>query len=350
MLSSIIIVTYNGMQYLDGCLSSLRQDVSADCEIIVVDNASTDGSADLVQRRYRDVTLVRNRVNRGFAAACNQGAKAAAGSVLVFLNQDTRVKPGWFRALVDGFELGPAIGLTTSKVLLMLQPDRIQACGQDVHYTGLVFVRGFRLPADSLNTPQEVAAVSGASFAVRKPVWEALGGFDETLYMYYEETDLSWRAQLAGYRCLYVPGSMVCHDYRPSPPSPSRLYYSIRNRHVMLLKNWRWMTLLFLAPGLLLAELVEWGLALAHGWVGLQAKLRADLWVVTHLRDIGRLRRRVQAERKVSDAAILQQRVYRLQPREVTGGPVGRAVVAVCNALFSLHHRVARLLCWAMGL
>ncbi|KPL18208.1 MAG: hypothetical protein AMJ93_14025, partial [Anaerolineae bacterium SM23_84] len=191
MLISVIIVTYNGIQYLDGCLSSLRQDVSAKREIIVVDNASTDGSADFVQRRYRDVTLVRNEVNRGFAAACNQGARIAAGSVLVFLNQDTRVKPGWLRALVDGFDLGPAIALTTSKVLLMLQPDRIQACGQDVHYTGLVFVRGFRLPADSLNTPQEVAAVSGASFAVRKPVWEALGGFDETLYMYYEETDLS---------------------------------------------------------------------------------------------------------------------------------------------------------------
>lgn len=349
-LASVVIVTYNGRRYLEECLHSVLKEADRDCEVIVIDNHSRDGSPDLIAERFPEVVLVRNAENVGFATACNQGARIAAGSVLVFLNQDTTVKPGWLRALVDGFDLGPAIGLTTSKVLLKLQPDRIQACGQDVHYTGLVFMRGFRLPADSLNTPQEVAAVSGASFAVRKQVWEALGGFDETLYMYYEETDLSWRAQLAGYRCFYVPGSMVCHDYRPPRLSPSRLYHSIRNRHVMLLKNWRWMTLLFLAPGLLLAELVEWGLVLAHGWVGLQAKLQADLWVVTHLRDIGRLRRRAQAERKVSDAAILQQRVYRLQPREVTGGPVGRAVVAVCNALFSLHHRVAWLLCRAMGL
>ena len=348
--TSIIIVTYNGSAYLEQCLTSVQQDVGTDGEIIIVDNASIDGSADLVQSQYPDVVLVRNKVNCGFAAACNQGAQIAVGRVLVFLNQDTRVEPGWLKALVRGFDHEEAIGLTTSKILLMSQPDRIHLRGQDVHYTGLVFGRGFLSSADSMTTLEEVAAVSGASFAVRREVWEELGGFDETFFMYYEETDLSWRAQLAGYRCLYVPNSVVYHDYHPAQPNPSRLYYSARNRYIMLLKNWRWTTLLLLSPGLLLAELIEWGLALAHGKRGLQAKVRANLWVLTHLRDVGRLHARTHAKRKVSDAAILKERTCRLRPRTVTGGPLGRIAVAACVALFLFHHWVTRLLCQVFGL
>jgi GT2 family glycosyltransferase len=348
--ASIIIVTYNGSAYLEQCLTSVQRDIGIDSEVILVDNASIDGSADFVQSRYPGVVLVRNRVNRGFAAACNQGSRIAVGRVLVFLNQDTRVEPGWLEALVRGLDQEETIGLTTSKILLMSQPDRIHLCGQDTHYTGLVFGRGFLSPADSMSRPEEVAAVSGASFAVRREVWEKLGGFDETFYMYYEETDLSWRARLAGHRCLYVPDSVVYHDYHATQISTSALYFSNRNRYVILLKNWRWPTLLLLSPGLLLAELIEWGLMLAHGRRGLQAKVRANLWVLTHLRDIGELHARAQAGRKVSDAAILKGQTYWLRPRTVTGGPIGRVAVTACVALFLFHHRAARLLCQVLDL
>ena len=348
--TSIIIVTYNGSAYLEQCLTSVQRDSGIDSEIIVVDNASIDGSADFVQSRYPDMVLVRNKINRGFAAACNQGAQIATGHILVFLNQDTRVEPSWLEALVRGLDQEGTIGLTTSKILLMSQPDRIHLCGQDIHYTGLAFGRGFLSLADNMSRPEEVAAVSGASFAVRREVWEKLSGFDETFYMYYEETDLSWRAQLAGYRCLYVPGSVIYHDYRAAQISTSALYFSNRNRYVVLLKNWRWPTLLLLSPGLLLAELIEWGLMLAHGRRGLQAKVRANLWVLTHLRDIGRLHARTQAGRKVSDAAILKRRTYWLRPRTVTGGPIGRVAVTACVAFFLFHYRAARLLCKVLGL
>lgn len=347
--TSVIIVTYNGSVYLEQCLTSVQQDVGTDSEIIVVDNASSDDSADFVQRQYPDVMLVQNRVNRGFAVACNQGAQIAAGRVLVFLNQDTRVEPGWLRALIRGLDQERAVGLTTSKILLMSQPNRIHLCGQDVHYTGLVFGRGFLSPASGMTTLEEVAAVSGASFAVHREVWEELDGFDETFYMYYEETDLSWRAQLAGYRCLYVPNSVVYHDYRPAQPNPSRLYYSNRNRYIMLLKNWKWTTLLLLAPGLLLAELTEWGLAWAYGWRGLWAKIRANLWILTHLRDVSRLHARTQARRKVPDAVMLKERTYRLEPRTVTGGFVGRLTVPICVVLFRFHHLTVRLFCQVLG-
>jgi GT2 family glycosyltransferase len=187
--------------------------------------------------------------------------------------------------------------------------------------------------------PQRVAAVAGASFAVRRDVWAALGGLDEAFFMYYEETDLSWRAQLAGYSCLYVPGSVVYHDYRPSRLNTRAVYYAARNRWVMLFKNWKWATLVLLAPGLLLADLVDWGLAMLRGKSAFWAKMRASMWVVLHLPEIIRLRPKTQSLRTVPDALLLSELTPQLMPVEVTGGVIGRALVSVASVLFDLHYR-----------
>jgi GT2 family glycosyltransferase len=348
--ASVIIVTYNGRHYLGDCLRSVHDELRSGDEVIVVDNGSGDGSAGFVSEHYPRVRLLRNAENRGFAAACNQGAAMASGEVLVFLNQDTQVTPEWLRALVEGLEGGRVVGLTTSKTLVMSQPTRIQACGQDVHYAGLVFARGFGAPAGSLDAADAVGAVAGCSFAVRRDVWQELGGFDETLYMYYEETDLSWRARMRGYRSAYVPDSVVYHDHRPSTASAFRLYHSARNRRIVLLKNWRWRTLLLLAPGLLVADLVEWGLALRQGWVGLKAKLHAELWLASHLRLIHGRHIDAQKGRCVSDADILSERLDVLLPQEMAVGTMGSVSIATCNALFTLNHRIAHRLCRLAGL
>ena len=343
--ASVIIATYNGRPYLENCLRSVYDELRSGDELVVVDNASTDGSANLVAERYPEVRLVCNAQNRGFAAANNQGARLALGRVLVFLNQDTRVAPDWLGALVDGLGRRDTVGLTTSKVLVMSQPDRIQACGQNVHYTGLVFARGFGAAAGSLGGAGPVGAVAGCSFAVRRELWQELGGFDETLYMYYEETDLSWRARIRGYRSVYVPDSVVYHDYQAGRPTPFRLYHSNRNRGIILLKNWRWRTLFLLVPAVLLAELVEWGLAQGQGWGRLKAKLRAELWLVSHLGLIRRLHVEAQQGRVVTDAEILAERVDELLPQEMALGAMGNASITICNALLRLNHRLARKVC-----
>ncbi len=343
--ASVIIAAYNGRPYLDGCLGSVLGELGPGDQVIVVDNASSDGSADFVSEHYPRAHLVRNAENRGFAAACNQGAALASGEVLVFLNQDTRVQAGWSQALVEGLGKGNTVRLTTSKVLVMSQPDRIQVCGQDVHYAGLVFALRFGTPAGSLDGAEAVGAVAGCSFAVRREVWEELDGFDETLYMYYEETDLSWRARMRGYRSFCVPDSVVHHDYQAGRATPFRLYQSARNRRILLLKNWRWGTLFLLAPGLVVAELVEWGLALRQGWVGLKAKARADLWLASHPGLVRRLHTDAQNGRSVSDADILVERLDVLLPQETTLGTIGQVAVAVSSALFALNHRIAHRLC-----
>jgi hypothetical protein len=269
--------------------------------------------------------------------------------VLAFLNQDTRVEPGWRDGLVRGLD-EETVGLTTSKLLLMSRPERVQLGGQNVHYTGLTFSRGFLSPAARMAERREVGAVSGASFAVRRAVWEELGGFDEIFFTYYEETDLAWRARQAGYRCLYTPDSVAFHDGSLAPPGPFQFYYFARNRRLMIMKNWRWPTLVLLSPGLVLAEWIEWRLALASGWSGVRAKVRADLWVWGHLKRIAGRHALAQAARRVSDAVILSERDCRMTPSTVTGGPAGRLAIRVCDALFGLNHRLALRLCRALSL
>lgn len=347
---SIIIVTYNGRAYLYPNLTSVTSQLGAESEIIVVDNASTDGGDAFIQHAFPGVRLQKNPVNIGFAAACNQGAALARGEFLVFLNQDTRVAPGWLQALVEPMNSDDRVGLTTSKVLLMSDPSRHHLAGQNLHFTGLVFGRGYLDPASKWVEPANVNAVSGASFAIRRQLWEELGGFDETFFMYYEETDLSWRARLAGYSCLYAPDSVVYHDYRPGNFDRGRLYYSSRNRQLMLLKSWNWPTLLILSPGILLAEIVEWVIAAYHGRSGLRAKIQALWWVLSHIREIHGSHLETQRHRKTSDSLILEGLAPRLSSRNMTGDRIGRSLIRGCNVMLILNYRLAKTLCELLGL
>jgi GT2 family glycosyltransferase len=339
--TSVIIITYNGRHYLQDCLGALCPEIDDAAEIIVIDNNSSDGSPQYIRDFYPAVRLVVNPENRGFAAANNQGAALAAGDVLLFLNQDTRVYPGWLNALSAELARDDAVGLATSCLLLMDRPRCIHLCGQDLHYTGLVSGRGYGQEVQNFAAPAEVNAVSGGSFAIRRDLWQALGGFDETFFMYYEETDLSWRARLAGFRSVYVPGSRLLHDYQPASPGRSRLYHTFRNRHILLLKNWRCRTIIFLLPALILTELLEIGYALMNGWTGLTAKIAAYAWLITHPRAIRRLHQDSQKQRQESDAALLASLAVQIPLSPQRESSLPRSLLNLANAFFELNWRVA---------
>jgi GT2 family glycosyltransferase len=335
---SIILVTYNGISFLLDCLNSVKNELDADCEVIIIDNSSTDGSPQLVANEFPSFKLISNKKNIGFAAACNQGAELATGRYLVFLNQDTVVFPGWLSELIESFENNNAIGITTSKILLMSDQEIINSCGLDIHYSGLSFARGYKELAKKFSHPEYVPAVSGASFAISADLWAQLGGFDESYFMYYEETDLSWRAQLAGYNCLLVPDSVIQHAHS-SRPSMLSVYYSERNRWIMLLKNWRLLTLFLLSPGLVLTELAEWVYLIMMGKEAIRAKIRADMWILANLPNILEKRKKIQSQRVVHDYEILLNRTYKLSPAERTGGYPGKFVTAMVNPIFRVIYR-----------
>ena len=339
---SIILVVYNGLQYLPDCLASLREECRAvpGSEVVVVDNASSDGSAGWIAEHYPEVRLLRQEKNVGFAGGSNLGAASAHGEVLVFLNQDTRVLPGWLNALVEGLANQENVGLTTSKLLIMRQPEQIHLSGQDVLYTGMTFGRGSRRAAHEFAEAQAVSAVSGASFAIRRELWERLGGFDEDFFMYYEETDLSWRAGLLGYSSWVMPESVALHD-AGDRPSVRATYYSVRNRPRLLLKHWKWQTLVLISPALLLTELLEWAYLFQLGPRHAGSKLRAQAWLLAHLGQMRRARRRAQAGRVVKDAQLLVQCAYVLTPSREPGSAAGRALVQMANGLLRWNYTLA---------
>ncbi len=337
---SVIVVSYNAAADLDRCLRSLLAEQREDREIVVVDNGSTDGSPALVRERFPAVRLVENSVNRGFGSGANIGARLARGTFLAFLNQDTTVEPGWADRLVDALRADPTVGLATSKILLRQAPDRINTCGNDVHCSGLTLCRGAGQPRSALAAPATVAAVSGAAFAIRRDLFQALGGFDESFFLYLEDTDLSLRAQLAGYTCAYVPSSVVYHDYTLRF-GPEKTFLQERNRYQLLLKTWRVPTLLALLPAIVLAELVTWGFVLLGDRAHLGNKLRAYGWLVRHLGDVLERRRQAQTLRRVPDREIVARCSARLAFEQTGHATVARLAHAAFDPLFFAVRRVA---------
>jgi len=270
---SVVVVTYNNRDDIDACLRSLRD--ADECELIVVDNLSTDGTLDHVREHYPTVHAVSAGRNGGFGAGVNYGARLATGTYLAVVNPDAVVQHGWLHPLIDTLETYPRAGLVTPTVLLMGTNDRVNACGNDVHLTGLTFCAGLNQPAPPVETPaQPVAAISGAAFALRRALWEECGGFDERFFMYLEDTDLSLRVRRMGYEVLHAPASRVWHRYEVRV-SAAKLYHLERNRLLMLRTNLSTRTLLLLSPALLLTEALTWAFCVQHGTNYVRAKWRS---------------------------------------------------------------------------
>ena len=343
--ASVIIVSHNHRAHLGACLRSLCENHRPEDEIILVDNASTDGSADYVEVAFPQVTVIRNSVNLGFARANNHAAQKARGNYLAFLNPDTTVTSGWLDELVTALDADPHAGLATSKILLLTDPEKINTAGNNVHITGITMCRGMGLGRHELSKPEEISAISGAAFAIRRELFEALGGFDPDFFLYMEDTDLSWRALLAGYRCLYVPDSIVRHDYTLRFGN-QKVYHQERNRYLMLIKSLRFSTLLILTPVLLLAEAIVWGFILLCERASYKQKLSAYRWVIQNWTSILQKRDITQSQRKITDRQIIKKSGFKLDFDQVDQGKVGALSNLVFNPLFYGLRALALLLVW----
>lgn len=343
--ASIIIVNYNGQDEVSPCLVSVMRSMPTESEAIVVDNASTDASAETIEHDFPHVRLIRSKTNLGFGGGNNVGAQAARGRFLVFLNPDTQVAEGGLAALLAPLEAEPHLGLVTAKILLAAQPDHINACGNTIHLTGLTLCRGMGLPKSAFDQAEEVDAISGAAFAIRRETFEALGGFDEDFFLYMEDTDLSWRARLAGWRCGYVPESIVLHHYTLRI-SPKKVFYQERNRYRMLLKSLRWPTLAVLLPALLLAEGVTWGFALWSDRANWGNKLHAYQAIVANWNSIMQKRKTTQALRRISDRELLRHTGFKLDFDQAARGSVVALARWVFDPLFFLLRSITLALVW----
>lgn len=234
---SVIIVSWNTAEELKSCILSARSAGGSNVEIIVVDNASRDGSPEMVSEEFPDVKLIVNKANLGFAKASNQGIRASRGRYILLLNPDSIVHPGAFDALVRFGDGNPDIGIFGLKVL---NPDgSIQySCRQFPTLAAGVFrntilrhffprnpyVRDYLLVEWDHSRERDVDWVSGAALVARRPLLDDIGLLDEQFFMYCEDVDLGYRAKEHGWRVSYFPGAEVVHARsKSSDQAPDRM-------------------------------------------------------------------------------------------------------------------------------
>ncbi len=239
-IASVIVVNFNGGGYLHECLESLeRQSIGEQLEVILVDNASTDGSGIEAQARFDTLIYVQAETNLGFAGGNNRGFQEARGKYLLLLNNDAVAAPDWAEQLVNRAEREPAFGMITSRIVYDSDPAIIDNAGQKIYPDGLSRSTGHRQPFSGHYTKErETLFASGCAALYLRSAVESAGGFDEDFFAYCDDTDLGLKLRLLGLRCLYLPQAVVRHKSSMTAGKFSRqkLFWTERNRVWILLK------------------------------------------------------------------------------------------------------------------
>jgi GT2 family glycosyltransferase len=214
---SVVIPNWNGLGHLPDCLSALAAQSFADFEVVLVDNASSDGGVEWVQEHHPDVRIVQRPDNGGFSKAVNAGIAAADGEYVALLNNDTAADVDWLKALVATLDEYSSYDFAASKMVLFDKPDRLNAAG-DVYALGLLAGknRGLGRPASRYCTAERVLGASAGAALYRRALFDEVGLFDEDFFLIGEDTDLNLRCLIAGKRCIYVPAALVRHKLRAS--------------------------------------------------------------------------------------------------------------------------------------
>jgi GT2 family glycosyltransferase len=254
---SIVILNWNGYDVTRECLVSLSKTDYPNCQIVVVDNGSADGSPDRLAAEFSAVTLIRNPKNLGFTGGNNVGIRRALeenADYVLLLNNDTVVAPNFLSELIRAGESDKRIGLLNPKILYFEPSDRIWYAGGSFNiWKGIASHRGSREVDRGLyDTPEEVTFITGCAFLIKTEVIRKIGPLDECFFYTCEDTDWSIRSLNAGYRALYVPSSLVWHkesmDTKRNAGKAFRDFYNVRNslllarRHA---KPYHWPSFLF---------------------------------------------------------------------------------------------------------
>lgn len=210
---TVVIVNWNGEQFLERCLTKLMDQTVKPHEIILVDNASSDGSADIV-RRFPLVRLIALDHNTGFARGNNLAIEAATSESkwVALINPDAFVEPCWLEALLVAAISNPGFDVFGSKLINAANPRLLDGAGDAYHISGLVWRLGHGMPIlAATENEREIFSPCAAAALYRRSALLGIGGFDEDYFCYVEDVDLGFRLRLAGYRCLYVPQSVAHH-------------------------------------------------------------------------------------------------------------------------------------------
>jgi len=319
-LVSIIIVNYNGKNYLKNCIESILKNNYNNCEIWVVDNNSKDGSINMVNDEFRNVPnlhLIKLSNNKGPAYARNIGARRARGKIIGFLDNDTEVDVNWITKAVKYFQNDSSIGILQCKLLMVENKKQFDYAGEYLSSLGFLVHRAYHREKDKgqFDNPAEILAAKSAGMFIRRDVFEKINGFDEDYFIFMEETDLGWRTWLAGYRVIFAYDSIVFHHFsitkkivKPSFNNYLVRFHGTKNYILTLYKNLSLKNLIFILPKNIFL------------WLGLAAYLcmrgnfsssknimKGTFWNITHFPQTLRKRKKVQKTRKISDKNLFKK-------------------------------------------
>ncbi len=248
---SVIIVNLNRRGLLERCLQSLWTQTFTDFEVVVVDNASVDGSMELLKSlRESRLKIVELPVNKGFAGGCNAGIAQSEGRYIATLNNDAEADPRWLQELVEAMESDASIGMCASKILFYGDRKRIDKAGHLIYPDGLNHGRGSGEPdCGQFERREEVLFPDAAAALYRREMLDVIGMFDEQFFAYGDDADLGLRGRLAGWNCLYIPTAIVYHVHSATAGefSPLKAFLIERNRIWVAVKTFP-PSLLLLSP------------------------------------------------------------------------------------------------------
>ena len=316
--ASVIIPNFNGERFLPTLLNALKAQTYQDFEIILIDDASTDDSVAVAESTYNEpngasppppLRVIVNRQNAGFVANCNAAADIARGRILVFLNNDTEPEPTYLAALVKTMCANPKAAIVTGKILLFDDRTKLHTTGDLMGLNGIPQNRGV-WEEDQGQYDQETVVFGGCGggSAFRKEVWQALGGFDQDFWMYLEDVDLAFRAQLLGWEAVFTPEARIYHHLSATGGDILASYYVGRNTIWNIAKNMPAGLLFRNFPTLFGAQLQVTKDAMRHyRGKAARARLKGQFAGLVGLPKQLAKRRKIQANRTIEDTELVQR-------------------------------------------
>lgn len=334
---SIVVLGYGEEAHLERCLEAICANLGVDDEVVLVDNGITErATRDLaIDPRIR---IVGNGDNQGFAGGCNFGTQEARGATLVFVNSDAIVRHGAIDALV-AVARETSIGIASGSLHLADEPDKVNSVGNPIHYLGVTWAGSCGEPAADHSHRRTVACATGGFFAMRRAVWNEIGGFEERYFAYHEDTDLSLRVQFRGYRIDYVPDAIADHFYEFSR-NPRKMHLVERNRLMVVLTDFPTPVLRAVLPMVLFTEPAFLVMSILQGWT--RQKVSGWVWLVRNRRFIGQLRRQIQSNNQMSAKMFASLLEPKIEPPMITPPPGMAALNVVLAAYWSIVRRLIR--------
>ena len=298
------IVNWNDKDVIVECIQSILDQNRNKIDIIISDNGSEDDSVEFIRKRFPSIKIIENGKNLGFGSAINRGLGLAKGDYLLFLNSDLKLHSKCVGELAKVLENDSNVGGTIPKILHIDQQNTINSLGVLINYTGIAYPNLLGQKDPGYQEPFEAAC--GGIFMLKREVYETVGGFDEDLFLYHEDHDLSWRIRLAGWHLKVIPQAIMYHHYKFNK-GILKYYSSEKNRLHILLKNMEVKTLALIFPALIIVEFSQWFHAAINKWFLLKMKSYFEILIL--LPSILTKRKKLKLLRKVSDKEIT--RVYK---------------------------------------